>query len=317
MSDAIGQRAEDIEERAAMWFSRRRGGRFASADERELQVWLRADPAHARAFAEIGTLWDELGLLPRPALRASSRRRRHSRWRWPALAASLLLACALSLVWRDLHDDELLSLATAAHELREVRLADGSQVHLNRGTRLRVDLRGGRREVELLQGEAFFSVAHDSRRPFVVSAGEGAVRVLGTRFDVRRGEASLDVAVEQGRVELRAHAGDAPELLVAGDRATYDYRGGKLFRSRQGLDEVAGWRQGYLIFQQRPLGLLLDELAQYRQAPVTLLDPALAGRRISGSLDVGRPDDFLEALPSLLPVHVERREGGEVRISSR
>lgn len=304
------------DEQAAIWFARRRGDAFGAQDEAGLRAWLAADPANARAFAEIQQLWQDLGHLPRPA-RVTAASARRPRWRARAVAAVLSGLLVLLPVWLGGPAEAELSLASGAAERREMELIDGSRIHLNRNTRLEVRLLADRREVELLQGEAFFSVAADAGRPFLIRAGEGSVRVLGTRFDVRRGDGRLDVTVESGRVALRPQPDAAVTELVAGNRAAYDYRRGELLLTQVTGDEVASWREGRLVFQQRPLAQLLDELSHYRSAPVVLADPALAGRQVSGSIDLARPDDFLEALPALLPVRVEHRDDGGVRVSPR
>ena len=142
------------------------------------------------------------------------------------------------------------------------------------------------------------------------------MQVLGTRFDVRRGRELLAVSVESGRVALQPRA-DAPLVeLLAGDRAVYDGSRGTLLRSRVADGEVASWRSGRLVFQQWPLAQLLDELSQYGATPVSFGDAALAARQVSGSVDLARPDDFLSALPVLLPVKVESLDDGSVRLIS-
>ncbi len=82
-------------------------------------------------------------------------------------------------------------------------LPDGSIIDLNSRSRVRVHYQRDRREVELEQGEAMFSVEHDSSRPFVVQAGVGKVTVTGTRFDVRRDPAQTRVVVEAGTVKVQ------------------------------------------------------------------------------------------------------------------
>lgn len=300
------------DEQATVWFARRNGDAFDEQDEARLQTWLAAEPANARAFAEVQLLWQDMACLAKPQI-TPQRPVRRSRWRPLAVAACLGLL-ALLPVWLDGQQDLQLTLVSGSAQPREVTLDDGSRIHLNRNTRLEVRLLPDRREVELLQGQAFFSVARDAQRPFRVQAGEGSVQVLGTRFDVRRGAEHLVVTVESGRVALRPQQ-DAPVTeLQAGDRAAYDQRRGELLRSRVSADEIASWRSGQLVFEQRPLAQLLEELSQYRANPVLLADASLAGRQVSGTVDLARPDDFLAALPVLLPVTVERLDDGSARV---
>lgn len=301
------------DEQAATWFARRKGDAFDERDEAQFQAWLTADPTHAQAFADLQLLWQDMARLPRPQISVVRPVRGRARWRSLAVAACLCLL-ALLPVWLDSPQDVQFTLVSAFTEPREVTLDDGSHIHLNRNTRMEVRLLPERREVELLQGQAYFSVARDEQRPFHVQVGEGSVQVLGTRFDVRRGHEQLIVTVESGRVALRPREDAEPTELLAGDRAAYDQARGELLRSRVTGDEVASWRSGQLIFQQLPLAQLLDELSQYRAAPVSLGDASLATRQVSGSVDLARPDDFLAALPVMLPVALERLGDGRIRV---
>lgn len=313
-----------IDEQAAAWFSRRSAGGLSAHEQRELDAWLAADPAHARAFADLNLIWADLEQLQRPALRQATVTPLRPRKRWlpgRALAASVVFACALLALSQPGFiggATQRLSLVSAPGEQRQVLLEDGTRVDLNVGTRLEVRLHPDRREAELLAGEAFFAVAPDAERPFEVRAGEGSVRVVGTRFSVRRGSEHLAVAVESGKVAVQPYVGVAPPaMLGAGDGLDYDYRSGTLQQRRLGAEEIASWRRGQLIFRDRPLAQLLDELSHYRQAPVVLADARLAERRVSGSVNIARPDAFLAALPQLLPVRIEHQANGRASIHAR
>ncbi|TBU93414.1 FecR family protein [Phytopseudomonas dryadis] len=312
---------QSVDEQAAYWFSRCSGNPLSAEQDALLQAWLAADPAHARAFSELQRIWAECDRIRRPATPPAEpvRPRRWSLFRELAACAmivgGLLLSTSGGLWERPGYE---LELQTARGEQRDVELQDGSRISLNVDSRIRVRFYTDRREVRLTQGEAYFAVAPAPGRPFDVLAGEGRVRVVGTRFTVRRGAQSLGVAVESGRVALQADADDLGEtLLGAGDSADYDYRTATLQRTRRGADEIASWRQGQLIFHNRPLGQLLDELSAYREAPVQLGDARLAGLQVSGSLNIEQPDDFLAALPHLLPVQVERLRDGRALIHPR
>ncbi len=312
-----------IDEQAATWYARRTSGQFTAEQEAELQAWLATSPAHAKAFADMQLIWADFDRVPRPVLATPvvMLKPRSRRTLPRAMAASFVLLCAAlatSQDWFGRAPSVDLQLSSARGEQRQVELADGSRIDLNVDTRLHVRLYDDHREVELLQGEAFFAVARDERRPFVVMAGEGSVRVLGTRFSVRRGGERLDVAVESGKVAVSPEAGGSHRAeLGAGDSADFDYRTRHLELGHRSPEEIASWRRGQLIFRDRPLAQLVDELSHYRNAPVGLADASLAERRVSGSLNIGKPDAFLAALPQLLPVRVEYLANGTALIHPR
>src|SRR5690606_15687601 len=122
-------------------------------------------------------------------------------------SAAVLAIIALVLGWRHYTAVEQTLYRTALGDLQEIPLADGSSATLGSDSRMRVSLSHGERRVDLLQGEAFFAVARDPGRPFVVHAGHRRVTVVGTRFDVRREGADLRVVVTRGLVRLETDDG--------------------------------------------------------------------------------------------------------------
>ncbi|EIU3499414.1 FecR family protein [Pseudomonas aeruginosa] len=311
---------EDIDHRAAYWFSRRRSGHFSAACRAELEDWLRADPRHREALEGMERLWREFDGLPRPALNDIPEP--VPAWRLPrALAAAFFVFCALlvaTLFWRDQSLGPNLAYGTAPGEQREVVLADGSKLFLDVDTQVQVRYAERTRDVLLKKGEVFFVVSHDPARPFRVGSGDSRVTVLGTQFSVRRNAQALAVAVKQGRVALQPSLEkDAEHVLLAGDSARLDLAEQRLELGHVAPEQVASWRDGQLVFRDKPLGELVEELSRYRAAPIRLGDPRLAGKRVSGTMRIARPDDFLLALPALLPVRVQPQAGGEVLILAR
>ncbi|MGU0688792.1 FecR family protein [Pseudomonas aeruginosa] len=229
--------------------------------------------------------------------------------------------CALlvaTLFWRDQSLGPNLAYGTAPGEQREVVLADGSKLFLDVDTQVQVRYAERTRDVLLKKGQVFFVVSHDPTRPFRVGSGDSRVTVLGTQFSVRRDAQAFAVAVKQGRVALQPSLEkDAEHVLLAGDSARLDLADQRLELGHVAPEQVASWRDGQLVFRDKPLGELVEELSRYRAAPIRLGDLRLAGKRVSGTVRIARPDDFLLALPALLPVRVQPQAGGEVLILAR
>jgi len=317
---------QQIDEQAAEWFARRRGERFSQADESQFQAWLQSSDAHTQAYADLELIWRDMDSMAppqqSPVEEASANNIVHLRRRWPqrfsAIAASVVLLAGLLAVTLLVERPEYqLTVQAEAGELQALVLADGSQVTLNMGSSAQVRYFDDRRKVSL-QGEAFFAVARDATRPFVIQVGSAEVRVLGTRFNVRQGADTLDVAVEQGKVAVNAGSPRMPAVLLSmGESVHADYRLGQQQMRPIAADTVASWRSGQLMFQQRPLAQLLDELSRYLGKPVRLNANALADYPLSGSLDIYRPQDFLASLPLLLPVQVSSADDGSVTVEAR
>ncbi|MEJ1963522.1 MAG: FecR domain-containing protein [Gammaproteobacteria bacterium] len=134
-----------------------------------------------------------------------------------ALAAAILLCAVLGAAWYVWPSGS--SYRTPVGGLASVPMEDGSRITLNTDSQIRVDLTVKERRVELQQGEAFFEVAHDASRPFIVRAGNKRVIAVGTRFSVRREANDVRVVVTEGKVRVETEgdpSSTSPEPLVAG-----------------------------------------------------------------------------------------------------
>ena len=230
--------------------------------------------------------------------------------RWgAALAVSLLLLVGLG-VWNErIYDRWRADYATAVGEMRSVTLSDGSRVQLNTDTALAVRFSDDRRRIDLYRGEAFFTVARSSDRPFQVDAGGGTALAVGTAFNVRAVDETVTVAVWNGRVEIslepgRESFGEAV-TIDAGLEARYG-PGGEIETRNADLATAADWRQGRLIFADRPLRSVVAELDRYRPGVIVFLNSAIAEARFTGSLSLHDTDQALAAIESALPVEVRR-----------
>jgi len=305
---------EDLAEAATAWFVRMSSDGVTPEDRRAFRAWFDQDQAHRDAYAEAEALWLELERIPDPRPAAAPKARaaapapRRPKRRWSlALAAGILLAVALGLWNLGAYDRLRADHATSVGEAREITLADGSRVHLNTDTALAVDMANDRRHIEIYRGEAFFTVARDPARPFEVAAGDGLARALGTAFAVRRDGAAVTVAVTEGRVEAlsgrNTEASGKLVLLGAGDALRLG-PGAQTTRLGLGAEAFTAWRQGKLVFADRPLRAVVEELDRYRPGAIIFLDAALAEKRFSGVVSLSDTDRALAAISATLPVEV-------------
>jgi transmembrane sensor len=229
--------SRQIETQAANWLARRDAPDWLPADEAVLNAWLAESTAHKVAFIRLETAWNasqklkalgagvSKGVIPAPGLWRRSRflrlrgglaveparaatgprtgsRRRRGRLGLYGLAASLLVGAVVASLW--LFSPGGSAYRTAVGGLEAVPLRDGSKVTLNTDTDVRIELSPSERRVDLRRGEAFFDVAHDATRPFVVRAGDKRVVAVGTKFSVRRDGNEMWVVVTEGMVRRRA-----------------------------------------------------------------------------------------------------------------
>lgn len=307
-----------IEEKAAAWLARRDGDSWSEADQRDLDAWIAEDMAHRVAYLRLESVWRRADRMA--ALRGMDAGLGVALWRRPAtriaagLAAAVLLGAGvvgvnLAIPGRA-YTTDIGGHATAP-------LADGSRVELNTDTRLRAAIGEDRREVWLDRGEAYFEVAHDPARPFVVHAGARRITVLGTKFLVRRDGRGVEVAVVEGKVRVdpvrqeraRPAVLTRGELAVAKGEATL-----VAARSMEKVENELSWREGMLVFDRSTLADAVAEFNRYNRKKLVVEGEATADVRIGGSFEADNIDAFGRLLQQAFGLSVEDR-GDEIVIS--
>ncbi|WP_249729027.1 FecR domain-containing protein [Acidovorax sp. CCYZU-2555] len=328
------------------WYVRRHGDGWGAGDETAFQAWLAADARHAQAYAQWAAHSQAIADLPADALAqlrrnlqrdkaaaAPAPRRRFLR---PALgiAAGLAIACGSGLLaWNHHQAQPVFAQAFSAPrgQQTEVSLPDGSRLRLDSTTRLAVTYYRQRREVQLLDGQAVFSVQGDAARPFHVLAGPVGVTVVGTRFAVRHtpglpGNEGVRVSVEEGKVRVVRRDGTPGEALRDLPGAVYLRAGEQVAANAQGRltpvaavpgEGIALWRDSRISFVDTPLAQALAELERYGSTGLTVRDPAVAALRLSGTFDPTDAQTFRLALPSALPVRLKQGNGTTEVVSAR
>lgn len=341
---------EAIEEVASTWLALRAEG-FSTAQKCEFQRWLRADPRHAAAVTrleEACALLEKMPLVraelqpvvPFPVSSSASprsmgRRRRFSVGRlMTAFAAMAMLAIIGWWQWaRPQPKDVVYTTRVGGYE-RDV-LADGSVVALNADTELRVSLRAHERKVVLVRGEAHFSVAHDTRRPFVVSAGNVVVRAVGTAFNVRLAPTAVEVLVTEGTVAVGQPAGApasaempradpgqrarrSPTLVTVNERmvvanARPEARSELPAPTVERIDpdlirQALSWQERMIVFSETPLREVVAQFNRRNRLQLVLGDAAVAEQLVGGTFAANNVDGFIRLLESSGKITAERRD---------
>lgn len=340
--------SKQIEHNAAAWLASRDAGNWTEQEHSALEAWLSEDVANRVAFVRLSSTWAETGRLATlgagtahdnvpgrgewahslffkasaddtcnevaPA-RRTTHRTRHKRWPMAVgVAASLLfvIMIATSVVWLKSQHVERGAWQTAVGAQKIVQLADGSTVTLSSDTELRMALSRDQRDLDLVHGEAFFDVAKDRARPFVVHVNGRRVVAVGTRFSVRRdGESTLRVVVTQGLVQLRSghDSNQIIEDLPVGSIATVNgdhiaVRHLPLAQAR----EYLSWRSGYVVFRDTPLADAVAEFNRYNRQKIVITDPTLDNLRVGGNFRVDNGGAFVRLLQQVLPVRARQRD---------
>jgi len=330
--------SREIERTAAAWLARRDAGHWSAADQQALDAWLDAATAHRIAFLRLEAAWQQSDRLkalgagipagtmpprhrwrhtvetpaePRRAGSQATPRPAHHRFRhlagWTMAATGLLIAIA-GWHWHAHEVVETISYQTPVGRLQEVPLADGSVATLSSNSRIVVSLSRGERHVELQRGEAFFAVAKDAGRPFVVDTRGRRVIAVGTRFAVRRDDDATRVVVTEGLVRLES---DSPPgghrqpttLLPAGSRALATDTGVTVTAgSVQQAEAFLDWRNGFVSFHDTPLAEAVAEFNRYNNRQIVLGDNRVGSLRVGGNFHWSNTAAFVRLLEQGFPV---------------
>lgn len=269
------------------------------------------------------------------------------------LLGALAAAAAFALAWVgfQVFDGPRPTAETAVGAFQRLELADGSVVQLNTDSAVRVRFADDARRVELLRGEAYFSVAKDPTRPFTVNAGPVAVRAVGTAFNVRLRPEAVEVLVTKGKVAVRDMTNDrSPQitdpdsagtassgnsspvsgfLLGAGERALVPMPTTQAAVTAtpvsavvEPVDEPAieralAWQERRLEFDATPLAEVVAEFNRYNHHQLVIADPWLAGKQFGGAFRADAYEAFVNLLESSFGVVAEREDGRTVLHSHR
>lgn len=306
----MSRAAQHLQE-AADWLTRLQRPEVDETDWLAFDAWL-GEPGAQEAYDAILAVDEEIfqrgpavrGELAEPR-RVAAKRTFRIDWRWlgglGAAAAAAAVALALA-PWGDLLPQPDTLYATAKGESRAIQLADGSHIDLATDSHLSVRLENDARRVTVHEGQALFDVAHDAGRPFLITAGDETVRVLGTKFDVRRRDGQLTVTVLRGLVEVSTDGEDAPVRLRPGQMLEHvEGAAGVVVRAVAAEDQV-GWRSGRLIYRDQPLSRIVADMNHYFERPLRLEGEKTADLRFSGVLIVDGQDAMVRRLTSLMPL---------------
>ncbi|WP_340314593.1 FecR family protein [Rhizorhabdus argentea] len=311
--------ADIAETQASRFLMRLDEGDWSPADQAELDAWLSESPAHKAAYWRLEEGWrlaDRLRALYDPVEVQQPTRPKWFSFRSFSLAASLVVALVGFGMWPRQERVQVIQLETRVGERRTAHLPDGSTIDLNTNTNLRIALEWGRRSAWVSGGEAYFQIAHDPSRPFVIHAGAHDVTVLGTKFTVRRDGDLLRVAVLQGAVQLKGVGRSSAlgsTVLQRGSKAVANSVTTIVTREPlDQLDQELRWRDGVMVLDGKTLGQAVAELNRYSQTPIVVKDEQLAAMPIGGAFQLGNVEGFIRLLREVYGVQVSRASDGKI-----
>jgi transmembrane sensor len=324
---------DDVAAQAATWFARLQGDDADGDAWRAFEAWL-AVPAHAAAYERLEGLWVALeddasaiqAALDAPSATAPAPRRalprravegRPTRRAWLAagglLAASLVAGVFVAANWQAAEAPAQV-FRTAAGEVRDIALDDGTHIKLNGASSLTVRLGRDARRVEMADAEAAFDVAHDPQRPFLITVGDRQVRVVGTEFNINHHDGQTALTVRRGVVEVRPvdQPNAAPTRLVVGQQLLHRDGQAQSTVVAAEPDNAFAWTLGQLISRDAPLSQVAADLSRRLPRPVRAADAQTGAMRFTGVLVIDNEDAVLRRLEAYAPVKAEPVRGAIV-----
>ena len=339
--------AEDpIPRQAATWLARRDRG-LTAAEEWAFADWQAADPRHAAEFARLATAWDGFSLAKaspdlveiagrldrRTATRPLRRRRPTLGWAFLAAAAAVAMGFGIWR-WREAGVAGGGAAPSSYHVVpnaaKRLVLDDGSVAELHGNSEIRAEFTAAERRVKLLRGEAFFTVAKNRARPFIVGAGEITVRAVGTAFSVQIEPSQVEIMVTEGEVSLggaplragsaAVNAGGPPAapIVFAGQRAVVASGPSTFVAAVEvkvalltplEMDEALSWQNTWLVFNRTPLSEALKAFNSHGSQQLILADPSLQRRRLDGKFQADHVEGFVRLIEQTMHLQAERRDG--------
>ncbi len=298
-----------INENAVDWVLRMEGGPLTASERRQFDTWLQRNAAHVRAFDKAQKLFSESGhaLASDP-----DQAKRVIAGKGTGRATRLLLPILLMIGGFYLADGPIwlrADFVSDSHDMPVIQLADGSTVQMNSESALAENQDSGLREVSLLKGEAYFEVAKDPARPFVVKAGGTRIEVLGTAFNVNRIGDLTEVTVTESQVRILCP--DVDEEVVVGPGMRVVCGGDGTLRPTKTVSPelAAPWRNGRLVFDGQPLFRVIEEIFRHIPGDAYLFAGSRRTRRISGSFDLTDPEKALDSFSKVFGLEIVRAGG--------
>jgi ferric-dicitrate binding protein FerR (iron transport regulator) len=300
----------------------------------DVQQWLNADVQHQLHLDKLETIWLESGQLDPPPVPVSAaiawdkvntriidlegqeqqKRKIISLSNVIRIAASLVVGIGLYLSYTILSKEEMI-VEQALADITEIDLPDGSEIKLNQQASITYAEGFGKKERKLtLKGEAFFDVEPDKSKPFIIDAGQGSIKVLGTSFNVNAlPNQPVHVNVITGVVELSTinpGTGDSLFLVLKAGEA------GSIEKGKQPKPETIKdpdqlfWVDRTLVFKTTSVGKVLDIVKKYYNVEVQLEDTLINECTITANFTDATAEYILEVVAITLNLELIKLEKG-------
>jgi len=228
------------------------------------------------------------------------------------IAAVFLVAAGLWMVYLMFREkfaaESFVEVATLQDEKKEVVLPDSSHIWLNASSKLRYGAKFAKKERKVfLEGEAYFEVAKNPSRPFIIEAGNSLTTVLGTAFNLRarKGESTVVVTVSEGKVAFTGKKMTKQVKLLPGDIGILDVEKKQVEQVKNQDPNFVAWKTGKLIFKNTPLSQVASKLTDFYGRNVMVEDASKADIPFTSTFDHQSLQDVITIMEMSLGVKAD------------
>ena len=320
----INSVSKDVKNQALQWYVRLRSPDISDEERQYHSNWLSQNAVHQQAYTAIQQEWQDLDNLESWAITEMRQLQervvppKHNRnilFGLAAIGTAALAVTVLIMMQPIVNQFEMHKYETLKGEQRQIVLEDGSRIHLNSASSVSVRFTADAREINLLQGEGFFDVAHVWGRPFIVQVLGSKIVAVGTRFNVYYKNDDIAVTVLEGRVAIVA--ADTPmETLKEGAALDLDKTGILLGSDQQAqltiqgevvevkavdAEKLTAWNRGLLILDAMPLREVAEELSRYVVGTIRVASN-VPDYPVTGVIKIRDQDTMLQLLSEVVPI---------------
>jgi len=257
----------------------------------------------------------------KPAKQVTMQPQRQLWYKVATVAAALIIISGFYSAWTSLNEQKIsansASISTVDHQEKQLTLPDGSKIWLNSGADLKISkaFNGKIREV-YLSGEAYFDIAHNAGKPFIIHTGDVVTTVLGTAFNIKQDISThtVEVTVARGKVSV-ARGTKMLGILTPNQQISFNTQNSKAVRSIVDSRMVAAWHQNEIHFDDIRLADAVLELEQRFNVQINFKNEKLEDCRFTGTALKGEKlDKILNVICAFNNATFETRPDGTILI---
>jgi transmembrane sensor len=301
-----------------------------SAEQVQLvDEWRTQDAENQRRFEQFRLIWessknfkadtgiDAYASLQKVKQRAAEAKEQRAKvvpikkkYNWLKIAAAIFLVAGCAWIWFGKFANPVVQFESQAG-VKTDTLSDGSIVTLNKFARLDYPQKfsGNQRLVALVKGEAFFNIAHNKARPFIITAGAATIKVVGTSFNVKNKNGMVEIIVETGLVQVTNSLNKLMITLKPGEVALFNSNTGRFIKLHNQDNLYQYYRGKNLVFKNIPLSRLVAVLNEAYGANIVIERKELNNMLMAGNLKIDdNLNEIVEVIRITLKITVEKKQ---------